>query len=140
MNTEPLSRHLEALELSLAMTRYFVKQAGRLLRAKRTQPEARAYVELVLDELKSVHHDGEELARALQEMDAALHAAELARVFPDPARSVRRRPPAKRKAPRLAGTEREENFDVQSVAPAGVPVNGQTPCDAAQRQEVRDAH
>lgn len=44
-----------------------------------------------------------------------------------------------RKAPRLAGTERKENFDVQSVAPAGVPVNGQTPCDAAQRQEERDA-
>lgn len=53
-------------------------------------------------------------------------------------RTTRRRL-TQRKAPRLAGTGREENFYVQSVAPAGVPVNGQTPCNAAQPLEVRDA-
>lgn len=140
MNTDTLLRHLESLESGLALTRYFVKQAGRLLRAKRIRPEARVYVETALNELKSVHHDGEGLARALQEVDAALHAAKSARVVPHPARSLRCRPPAKRKALRLAGTEREENFNVQSVARAGVPVNGQTLSEAAQRQEVRDAH
>ena len=140
MNTEALSRHLEALELGLALTRSFVKHAGRLLRARRIQPEARAYVEMVLDELKSVQRNGDELARALHDMDAAPHGIALTRVFPQPAHSLRHRPPAKQKAPRLAGTERKENFDVQSLARAGVPVNGQTPCDAAQRQEVRDAH
>lgn len=140
MNTEALSHHLEALELSLALTRYFVKQAGRLLRAKRIRPEARVYVETALNELKSVRHEGEELAHALQEMDAALHAAKLARVIPLPARSLRRRPPAKRKAPRLAGTGREENFDAQTVASARMSVNGLNLGDAAQRQEVGDAH
>lgn len=140
MNTEPLSRHLEALELSLAMTRYFVKQAGRLLRLKRNCPEVRAHVELALDELKSVHSHGDELERALRDMDAALLDAKLAHVIPHPARSLRRRPPANRKAPRLAGTEHEQNYDVRSAAPAGVPVNGPTSCAAAQRQEVSDAH
>lgn len=42
----------------------------------------------------------------------------------------------KRKAPRLAGTEREENFDAQTVALVVVPVNGQTLGEAAQRREV----
>lgn len=140
MNPDTLIRHLDALELSLAMSRYFVKQAGRLLRVKRNYPEVRAHIELALDELKSVHSNGDELERALRDMDAALLDAKLAHVIPHPARSLRRRPPANRKAPRLAGTEREENFDAQSVAMEGVPVNGQTPCDAAQRQEVRDAH
>lgn len=46
----------------------------------------------------------------------------------------------KRKAPRLAGTEREENSDAQTVAPAVGSVNGLALGDAAQRQEVRDAH
>lgn len=135
MSTEALSCHLEALEARLDLCRSLARQAGKLLRAKRVRPEARNYVEMLLDELSPIQSEREELARALRVVDAVQHAEKVARIF-----RAFPQPSDQRKAPRLAGTEREENFDAQSVAMEGVPVNGQTPCDAAQRQEVRDAH
>lgn len=140
MNTEALYRSVEALELSLSLARSLAKDGGRLLRAKRFRPESRAYVEEALHELKTVHRAGEEVARALADMDAVLREAELARVFELPVCELCLRPYEKRKAHRLAGTGREENFDTQTVAPAAMPVNAPTPGDAARRQEVGDAH
>ncbi len=139
MNRDALLKHLAALDLRLSLSRSFVKHSQQSLRAKRIGPEACVYVEMVLDELETIRIQSDGLSRAL-----TCSVSESCQAVGSPAAllSVGRRRPrgsTKRKAPRLAGTERKENFDVQNVAPAGVPVNGQTHCDAAQRLEVRDA-
>ena len=139
MNRDALLKHLAALDLSLSLSRSFVKHAQQSLRAKRIGPEACVYVEMVLDELETIRIQRDGLSSAL-----TCSVSESCQAVGSPAALLsagrtRRRAPTKRKAPRLAGTGREENFHLQSVAPAGVPVNGQTPCDAAQRQEERDA-
>jgi len=140
MSTETLSCHLEALETRLDLCRSLARQAGKLLRAKRVRPEARNYVEMLLDELNPIQSEREELARALRVVDAAQRAAELARAFRDFPLIREDIPSDQRKAPRLAGTEREGNSDAKTVAPAVESVNELALGDAAQRQEVRDAH
>lgn len=115
---EPLPQ-LTALEGALTWVLACVRMAQQVARTYGPNRYTRECVRLA----------GRELAGAVGACGAMLTA-----------RHTRRRTPAKRKAPRLAGTGREGNSDAQTVAPAVESVNGLALGDAAQRQEVRDAH